>query len=147
MNTRTHDNPTLYQTLGIDPSAGGDQIREAYRALAKRLHPDVDPRPGAAERFRAVLHAYEVLTSSESRRAYDAELRRTRDAGSGLTSPGAAHYSWQNIAARTNDVDSQGVRRHGDVPQTDFDMLYDTFFRPMAERLKQNRQADPEMDA
>ena len=57
-----------YATLGVPRSASQDEIQRAYRALARRHHPDLDPEPGADERFRAISEAYRVLSDPERRR-------------------------------------------------------------------------------
>lgn len=64
-----------YALLGLTPAAGGEEIRAAFRQLAKRLHPDVSPLPSAAERFRRVVTAYETLSDPARRAAYDAGYR------------------------------------------------------------------------
>jgi molecular chaperone DnaJ len=61
-----------YKVLGISRSASDVEIKRAYRRLARQLHPDVtgdDPR--STERFKEITHAYEVLSDSKRRRAYD----------------------------------------------------------------------------
>lgn len=60
-----------YETLGVSRDATDDQIKKAYRKLARELHPDVNPAPEAQERFKAVTHAYEVLSDPDSRRSFD----------------------------------------------------------------------------
>src|SRR6201992_3149496 len=60
-----------YGTLGVEREAGPDQIKRAYRRLARELHPDVTPDPAAQERFREVSAAYEVLSDPEKRRIVD----------------------------------------------------------------------------
>jgi molecular chaperone DnaJ len=60
-----------YDVLGISRDATEDQIKKAYRKLARELHPDVNPEPEAQERFKLVTHAYEVLIDVEQRRNYD----------------------------------------------------------------------------
>lgn len=68
--------PDHYAVLGIDPSADHEVITAAYRALAKKYHPDTGATAGtaSAERFEQVQQAYEVLRTPESRRRYDQEL-------------------------------------------------------------------------
>lgn len=60
-----------YEVLGVSRDATEEQIKKAYRKLARELHPDVNPEPEAQERFKLVTHAYEVLIDVEQRRNYD----------------------------------------------------------------------------
>ncbi|HTV77103.1 MAG TPA: DnaJ C-terminal domain-containing protein [Steroidobacteraceae bacterium] len=60
-----------YQTLGLQRSASADEIRKAYRRLARKYHPDVSKEADALERFKQVQEAYEVLKDPKKRQAYD----------------------------------------------------------------------------
>jgi molecular chaperone DnaJ len=60
-----------YGILGVAQDAGPDEIKRAYRRLARELHPDVNPDEAAQERFREVSAAYEVLSDPEKRRVVD----------------------------------------------------------------------------
>jgi len=60
-----------YEVLGIDRNATDEQIRRAFRKLAFKHHPDHNHEDGAAERFKEVNEAYEVLSDAEKRSAYD----------------------------------------------------------------------------
>lgn len=60
-----------YGVLGVERDAGADEIKKAYRKLARKYHPDVSKEPDAEEKFKAVAEAYETLKSPEKRAAYD----------------------------------------------------------------------------
>jgi hypothetical protein len=69
--TITRGNTDLYAVLGVDASAGGDDIARAFRARPKELHPDTSDAPDAARRFNDLVRAYEVLANHRTRREYD----------------------------------------------------------------------------
>src|SRR6266545_1754305 len=60
-----------YELLGVTRAASADEIKRAFRRLARELHPDVSEAPDAEHRFREVVEAYEVLSNSERRQLYD----------------------------------------------------------------------------
>jgi len=60
-----------YQTLGVKRDASGDEIKRAYRRLARKFHPDVSKEADAEKRFKEVGEAYAVLKDPEKRAAYD----------------------------------------------------------------------------
>jgi curved DNA-binding protein len=60
-----------YQTMGVPREASAEDIRRAYRKLARKYHPDVSKEPDAEARFKEVGEAYEVLKDPEKRAAYD----------------------------------------------------------------------------
>jgi DnaJ-class molecular chaperone len=61
----------LYELLQVARGASARQITSAYRRLARAYHPDRNAAPDAADQFKAVAHAYAVLSDSARRRAYD----------------------------------------------------------------------------
>ncbi len=61
-----------YEVLGVDKSASQDDIRKAYRTLAKKFHPDVSKEPDAEIKFKEVQEAYDTLADQEKRKTYDA---------------------------------------------------------------------------
>lgn len=73
-----------YEVLGIPRTADGETIRQAYRRLARELHPDVSAEPKAEERFRELTGAYTVLSDPSARSLYDRFGYRGR--GSGFSS-------------------------------------------------------------
>mmetsp|Transcript_33529 Transcript_33529/g.68552 ORF Transcript_33529/g.68552 Transcript_33529/m.68552 type:complete len:201 (+) Transcript_33529:49-651(+) len=62
-----------HRVLGVDRNAGKDEIKIAYRDLAKQYHPDINKSPGAANKFKAVSEAFEVLTDDAKRAVAEAE--------------------------------------------------------------------------
>jgi curved DNA-binding protein CbpA len=68
----------LYEVLGVAPSASETEIRNAFRAQARRLHPDMPDAPAdASDRMAVVNHAHSVLSDSSQRRAYDRSIGLT----------------------------------------------------------------------
>lgn len=62
---------SLYETLGISKGASSDEIKKAYRKLARQYHPDINKEPGAEEKFKEINAAYEILSDETKRRQYD----------------------------------------------------------------------------
>ncbi len=100
MATKTRD---YYEVLGVSRTASEDEIKAAYRKLARKYHPDLNPGERAAEeRFKELQAANEVLSDSEKRKKYDkygenwryAEQAEAAGAGSAQPSPG-----WENFRA------------------------------------------------
>lgn len=60
-----------YAALGVARDATPEDIKRAYRRLARELHPDTNPDPEASERFKEIAHAYEVLSDPQKRQRYD----------------------------------------------------------------------------
>lgn len=61
-----------YAVLGVEPGSGEAEIKQAFRRLARKYHPDVSKEKGAEDRFKAINEAYEVLRDKEKRAEYDA---------------------------------------------------------------------------
>lgn len=107
-----------YEVLGIARGASADQIKSAYRRLARELHPDVNKAPDAAKKFNEVQEAYDVLSDATKRDHYD--RFGTAEPGFGGAGPGnggrrGGTYTWSNVAGRPgsggdfNDVDAGSI--------------------------------------
>ena len=111
---------TPYEVLGVKPTATADEIRKAYRKLAKEFHPDLNPgKPAAEARFKAVAAAYDVLSDPEKRARYD----RGEIDESGAERP---RYSY-----RPHAEGAQGwkYQPEGEVDVGDLDDLFSMFGR------------------
>jgi molecular chaperone DnaJ len=83
---------SLYDTLGVTKGASQDEIKKAYRKLARQYHPDANPGDSSAEeRFKQVQTAYDVLSDDEKRKAYD---RYGSTNGRGAPGPGGVNVDF-----------------------------------------------------
>lgn len=80
-----------YEVLGVSKSSSDEEIKKAYRTKARKHHPDVDKSSGAEERFKEINEAYQVLSDSQKKAAYD-QYGHSAFAGGG--SPGGQRYSY-----------------------------------------------------
>ena len=86
-----------YGILGVRRDAGPEEIKKAYRRLARELHPDVNPDPALQERFKEVTQAYEVLSDPEKRQMYDLGADPFARAGAGAGGFGAAGFPFSDL--------------------------------------------------
>jgi DnaJ-class molecular chaperone len=122
---------TPYEVLGVKPTATADEIRKAYRKLAKEFHPDLNPgKPAAEARFKAVSAAYDILSDPEKRGRYD----RGEIDESGAERP---HYSY-----RPHAEGAQGwkYQPQGEMDIGDLDDLFEMFGRGGARGGRQGRR-------
>jgi molecular chaperone DnaJ len=82
-----------YQILGVSRDVDKDELKRAYRRLARQYHPDVNKEPGAEEKFKEISRAYEVLSEPETRGRYD----RFGEAGVGGAGGGASGFDYNDM--------------------------------------------------
>ncbi len=83
----------LYDVLGVDDDASQEEIKKAYRTLARKHHPDRNPDdPNAEEKFKEIQKAYSILSDEEKREQYDAQRRF--GGGSGFGGAGGGRGAW-----------------------------------------------------
>ncbi|BCK00033.1 molecular chaperone DnaJ [Anaerocolumna chitinilytica] len=88
------DKRDYYEVLGVSKTAGDDEIKKAYRQLAKKYHPDANPGDKEAEvKFKEASEAYAVLSDAEKRRQYDQFGHSAFDGGAG----GAGGFDFTNM--------------------------------------------------
>ena len=78
-----------YEVLGVPRSASSEDLKQAFRKLARQYHPDVNKSEDAEERFKEINEAYEVLSDSEKRSAYDRFGHAATQGGFGAGGAGA----------------------------------------------------------
>ena len=116
-----------YAVLGVSASATQDEIKKQYRKLAAKYHPDRNPNDAAAaDRFKGISEAYQVLGDAEKRKQYD-DMRRlgafggfaggARPGGArpGAGRPGAGGYGGAGPNVRFEDIDVGGLGGLGDI--------------------------------
>jgi molecular chaperone DnaJ len=77
-----------YGLLKVRRDATQDEVKRAYRRLARELHPDVNPDPETQEKFKEITAAYEVLSDTDKRRMYDMGMDPLSSAGAGAGAGG-----------------------------------------------------------
>jgi len=140
-----------YQIMGITRSATQDEIKRAYRKLARKYHPDVSKEADAEQRFKEVGEAYEVLKDPEKRAAYD-QLGADWKAGQDFNTPPGwdAGFEFGGGGFTGQGADGYGSQFHG-FENTDasafsdfFEALFGRGFQQAGDRPRGGFQQQPD---
>jgi len=108
-----------YEVLGVDKSASKQEIKKAYRKLAKQFHPDVNKDAGAEDKFKEVQEAYEILSDDQKKSAYD----QYGHAGTSGFGGGFDGFGQGQDFSNFSGFDFGGFSDMGDIGS-----IFDTFF-------------------
>ncbi len=112
-----------YEVLEVDRTASKEDLKKAYRRLARRYHPDVNSEDGSDERFKEINEAYEVLSNEDTRAAYD------RFGHAGVKGGGAGYSDFSGFGGFTDIFEEFfsgfGGRRRRAGPRRGADLRYD----------------------
>ena len=112
----------LYEVLEVSKSASADEIKNAYRKLAKKYHPDLNKEPGAEEKFKEVQEAYEILSDENKRARYDQFGFAGVDPQQGGGQGGFGGFGFDGEGVDLGDIFSQffgGSSRHSTRSSTE----------------------------
>ncbi len=121
-----------YEVLGVAKKAGDDEIKSAYRRLARQFHPDVNKAPDAQRKFTEIQHAYDILSDADKRKMYDIYGHDSESmggaggpgAGGPRGGPGGGARGWPGSGGSGGPGGMGGVK----VNLEDLGSIFDTFF-------------------
>ncbi len=132
------DYKDYYATLGVPKDADADTIKQAYRRLARKYHPDVSEEAGAEESFKAVNEAYEVLGNTSKRSKYDRITPPPRT--DSVREKQAAHSS---TAAKRERFDAAYFEAISKQEAKERDNGFSDFFEQMFGKKNRKKTTDP----
>ncbi|MDQ0339614.1 molecular chaperone DnaJ [Caldalkalibacillus uzonensis] len=116
-----------YEVLGVSRDASTDEIKKAYRKLARKYHPDVNKSPDAEQKFKEVKEAYDVLSDSQKRAQYDQFGHAGVGQGSQQGGGGFGGFGGQDFGGFEDIFDmffGGGSRRNPNAPRRGADLEY-----------------------
>src|SRR5689334_11409926 len=109
------DYKDYYKVLGVARGASTDEIKKAFRKLARKYHPDVNPGDKKAEeKFKEINEAYEVLSDSEKRQKYDTLGPNWQEQFGGFPGAGRRSYTYSGGRPSPFDFDTSGASGFSD---------------------------------
>lgn len=112
-----------YEVLGVDKGASKDEIKKAYRKLARKYHPDVSEEENSAEKFKEAKEAYEVLSNEQKRTQYD-QFGHAGAQGQGFGGFGGGAQDFGGFGDIFDMFFGGGRRRDPNAPQQGADLQY-----------------------
>ena len=120
-----------YQTLGVGENASADDIKKAYRMLAKKYHPDANPNnKSAEEKFKEISEAYYVLNDAKKKQEYDAYKKSGFSAGGGRASgwQGAQGFNFEEILRAARSAQGGGAHARFGGSAHGFEDIFSNLF-------------------
>jgi molecular chaperone DnaJ len=114
-----------YEVLGVNRTSSADEIKRAYRKLARQYHPDVSQEPNAEARFKEVNEAYEILSDQQKRAAYDRFGHAGTQSFSGFEGFGGFRDPFEIFEEFFGASFGMGARRARRGPRRGADLRYD----------------------
>ena len=146
MAVKTRD---YYEVLGVGRGASDDDIKTAYRKLARKHHPDLNPGDKAAEeRFKELQEAYDVLSDAEKRKLYDrhGENWRVAGQGGGTPPPGWERAQGGGGGPQAGGFDFSGFDFGGGAGGFDFEDLFGRVGRGGGRRTSRGSDVEAELE-
>ena len=125
-----------YETLGVERGASQDEIKQAYRKLARKYHPDVSKVPDAEARFKEVGEANEVLQDPEKRAAYD-------QMGANWTAPARSSRPRRRAGTRGSNSAAAAMRAASAAPATSTSDFFEALFGRQARQGRAHARGAP----
>jgi len=113
-----------YEVLGVSKSASKDDLKKAYRKLSKQYHPDINKEPDAADKFKEIAEAYEVLSDDQKKAHYDQFGHTDPNQGFGGFGGGGSDFGGFGFEDIFSSIFGGGRRRDPNAPRQGADLQY-----------------------
>ena len=113
-----------YEVLGVSRNASNEELKSAFRTLARKYHPDVNKEPDAEEKFKEINEAFAVLSDADKRRAYDQFGHAGVNGAGGVPDWGSMDFA--DIFGEFFGFATGGSRQRQNAPRRGTDLSYTT---------------------